>query len=324
VRSFEDRLAVRERVPLLIGLIGPSGGGKTFSAHRLAAGIQRVTGGDIYMIDTEARRGLHYADRFKFRHLEFRAPFGSLDYLAAINHCARKGAGVIIIDSQSHEHAGDGGHLDQHEAEVARMLSAWKNSTRDSVQMPAWAKPKADRQRLINTILQTPCNFIFCFRAKEKVKLSTKEEKAGGEKAVQQLGWMPIAGEEFVFEMTVNGLLLPGAGGVPTWIGAEAGEKRMIKLPEQFRKLLLEHKGPLDEQLGETMATWAAGDVAVAVPTGDELDQVLVAFARAASVEEVERVAADNRGKRWSKEHTHRIRVAKIERTESLAPKGAS
>ena len=61
-RVFDDKPAVRERVPLLLGLVGPSGGGKTYSALRLARGFQKVTGGDIHFIDTEARRVFHYAD----------------------------------------------------------------------------------------------------------------------------------------------------------------------------------------------------------------------------------------------------------------------
>jgi ABC-type dipeptide/oligopeptide/nickel transport system ATPase subunit len=255
-RVFEDKPATRERVPLLIGLVGPSGGGKTFSAFRLATGIQRVAGGDIYMVDTEARRGLHYADRFKFRHVEFSAPFGPLDYLAAIEHCVRKGARTIIVDSMSHEHEGPGGVLEQHAAEHERL------GGKDGTKMLAWARPKAGRRRLINSLLQMPCNFVFCFRAKEKIKLATKAEKAAGEEALKPLGWMPIAGEEFVFEMTVNALLLPNAGGIPTWQTNEPGERMMIKLPEQFRKLLLAERVPLSEELGERMAQWAAGDVA--------------------------------------------------------------
>jgi hypothetical protein len=47
-RKFTANDAKREHVPLLIGLTGPSGGGKTYSALRLATGIQQVTGGDIY------------------------------------------------------------------------------------------------------------------------------------------------------------------------------------------------------------------------------------------------------------------------------------
>jgi len=252
-RRFEARLAVRERVPLLIGLMGPSGGGKTFSALRLAVGIQRANGGSIFMVDTEARRGLHYADRFAFQHVPFTPPFSPADYLQAIEYCVKQGAGVVIVDSMSHEHEGPGGVLEMHAQEHERLGGS------EGTKMLAWNKPKQQRRRLINSLLQMPCNFIFCFRAKDKVKLVPKKNRAPGEEAVQKLGFMPIAGEEFVFEMTVNCLLMPNAGGIPTWGSEEVGEKMMIKLPEQFRKLLLSRTQPLDEDIGEAMARWAAG-----------------------------------------------------------------
>lgn len=257
MRTFEDKPATRERVPLLIGLMGPSGSGKTFSALRLATGIQRVSGGDITVVDTEARRALHYADRFRFRHLAFTPPFGSLDYLAAIEHCVKNGAKTVIIDSASHEHEGPGGVLEQHDAECDRLVKAWsrgaKTVTRDAVQMSAWAKPKADRRRMINTMLQFPVNFVFCFRAKEKLKIVKG-------KPPQPIGFMPIAAEELVYEMTTNALLLPGASGVPTWQSNDIGSQSMIKLPQQFRALFSGQRGPLDEDAGEAMAKWAAGD----------------------------------------------------------------
>src|SRR5690242_13140717 len=103
-RKFEDTEAVRSPTPLLFGLIGPSGAGKTYSALRLATGMQRVFGGEIFVVDTESRRALHYAKDFKFRHVEFAPPFSPLDYLAAIEHCVTKGAKTIIVDSMSHEH----------------------------------------------------------------------------------------------------------------------------------------------------------------------------------------------------------------------------
>lgn len=241
-RSFDDKPAVREQTPLLVGLMGPSGGGKTFSALRLATGIQRVVGGDIGFVDTEARRALHYADQFKFRHLDFRAPFGPLDYLAAIEHFVNKGVRTVIVDSMSHEHEGPGGVLEMHDAEMG---GDFKKS------MIAWKKPKAERRRMINTILQMPINFIFCFRAKEKLKVKKGTEP-------EQMGFMPIAGEEFVFEMTANALLLPNAGGVPTWVSDFQGEKMMMKLPTQFLKLF-ETPRPMDEALGESMARWSLG-----------------------------------------------------------------
>ena len=252
-RTFEDRPATRDQVPLLVGLMGPSGSGKTFSALRLATGIQQVSGGDIYFIDTEARRGLHYADRFKYRHMEFGAPFGSLDYLAAITHCVKKGAGVVIVDSMSHEHEGPGGVLEQHEQELDRMAGQ-DYGKRNSMNLIAWAKPKAARRQLISGLLQLNCNFVFCFRAKEKAKPVKKD----GKTTIENQGWMPIAGEEFVYEQTVNCLLLPSSNGIPTWRTEEPGEKAMMKLPEQFRHMFGSGQ-TLDETIGAAMAEWATG-----------------------------------------------------------------
>ncbi len=250
MRTFEDYEAKRCAVPLLVGLVGPSGGGKTFSALRIATGIQRVTGGDIFLIDTESRRSLHYANHFKFRHVPFAAPFGPLDYLAAIEYAVKKGAKVVVVDSMSHEHEGPGGVLEQHAAEVEK-LSGGDQQKADRVKMLAWSKPKQDRRRMINSILQMPVSSIFCFRAKEKLKIATGQEP-------KQLGFMPIAGEEFIYEMTVNCLLLPKAGGVPTWNSKELGEQATMKLPQQFQQLFAEPM-PLSEDHGETMARWAEG-----------------------------------------------------------------
>ena len=58
-RAFEMTEAKRDRVPLLIGLMGPSGSCKTFSAMRLAKGIQAVSGGEIAVVQRiEARQAV--------------------------------------------------------------------------------------------------------------------------------------------------------------------------------------------------------------------------------------------------------------------------
>ena len=82
------------------------------------------------------------------------------------------------------------------------------------------------------------------------------------------MGWMPIAGEEFLFEMTVCALLLPNADGVPTWNPERAGEKMMVKRPRQFQDLMKANEGkPMSEEIGEAMARWAAGGAAEATDT---------------------------------------------------------
>ena len=168
-RRFDAKPATREHVPLLLGLMGPSGSGKTFSALRLASGIQTVSGGDIYVIDTEARRALHYADQFKFKHIEFNPPFASVDYLSALEHCVKAGAGVVVVDSMSHEHEGPGGVLDYHERELDR-IAGNDYGKRERVKMLAWQKPKADRRKLINGLLQLNANLD---RRRASVKSST-------------------------------------------------------------------------------------------------------------------------------------------------------
>lgn len=255
-RTFELKPAVRERVPLLIGLVGPSGSGKTWSALRLAEGIRRVAGGDVAVIDTESRRALHYADQFRFRHVDFRAPFGSLDYLAAIQACVKAGAGVVVIDSASHEHEGPGGMVDFQERELDRMAGD-DQQKRERVKMLAWAKPKAARRKFVAGVLQLNCNFVFCFRAKSV----SKPVKVNGRTEVVPQGFTPISGDELVFEMTLNALLPPRSDGVPQWESEYPGEKMAMKLPAQFRGLL-KPGAQLSEDVGEQLALWAAGSAA--------------------------------------------------------------
>lgn len=253
-RQFEVREAVREQVPLFIGLVGPSSSGKTFTALRLATGMQRVCEGPIVFIDTENRRALHYADNFKFQHIDFGAPFGSLDYLAALQSVAKLKPACIIVDSMSHEHEGPGGMIAYHEAEVDRM-SGGDRSKAERVQMLAWQKPKAARRALLQGITRLNTNVICCFRAGEKTK-PVKNEK-GRMEPVEQ-GFTAIAGDEFVYEMTLCALFRAGARGVPTWTSDLPGERKAVKLPGQFDELFAEG-GQMTEDHGEVLAKWAIG-----------------------------------------------------------------
>lgn len=249
-RTFEDHPAVRRQVPTLTGLFGPSGSGKSYTAGRLTTGMERVTGKPTFWIDTESNRALHYADVFKFRHVPFAAPFAPADYMAAIAHCVKGGAGQIIMDSFSHVWEGAGGILEMHDAEVERMAGQ-DFAKRERVKMAGWIKPKAESRRLINYILSVNCNFVFCFRAKEKLKPVTGKEP-------EFLGFQPIVGDEFVYEMTLNLFLPPGSNGVPSLQPGEIGERAMVKVPAQFRNML-RAGATLDENLGEQLAQWAAG-----------------------------------------------------------------
>ncbi len=244
-RNFSHRLATRDKTPLLVGLVGPSSSGKTYSALRLATGFQRVEPGEIFVIDTEAGRSLQYADKFKFQHIPFGAPFSPLDYLEALRYCIDQGAKHIVIDSMSHEHEGPGGVLEWHATEMGGNFRK---------QMIAWAAPKAARRRLINTMMQLNVNIVLCFRAKQKLKLPAK----GSKDDPIDLGYMPIGGDEWMYELTLNMLMLPRADGVPAWSSDKEGERSVLKLPKQFESIFA-GKPQLSEDVGEQLARWAAG-----------------------------------------------------------------
>lgn len=247
--TFEFRPAVRENVGLLIGLAGGTGSGKTFSAMRLAQGIA----GDkpFAVIDTEAGRAKHYADRFKFDHGDLKAPFRPDAYADAIKAADAAGYPVIVVDSASHEHAGEGGLLDWHEAELTRMAGDdWKR--REAVKMAAWIKPKTSHKAMVNRLLQVRAHLILCFRAEEKVEM--KRDEGGKMQIVPKQsrtgkdGWIPICEKNLPFEMTCSFLLTADRPGFP----------KPIKLEEQHRALFPLDQ-PISEQGGTAIAAWARG-----------------------------------------------------------------
>jgi len=258
--AFTIRPAVREQLPLLIGIVSKSSGGKTYSALRLASGIQSVVGGEVVGIDTEANRMLHYADEFKFQHLSMPAPFSSTDYLEAIKAALAIGAKTIIIDSMSHEHDGIGGYLDLHEAEVTRLCKPRDQggggfSNEYAAQIPAWAEPSKRRRKLISFLVQTPCNFILCFRAKDKIEIPKRVKGQKSDPITHPN--QPVAGEEYVFEMVTRFLLLPGSNGIPDW-SEPVGPRRIAKMSNAVAPIFSEPRA-LDEWTGRQLARWAQG-----------------------------------------------------------------
>jgi hypothetical protein len=242
--SFQFRPAVRESVGLLIGLAGQSGAGKTMSALRLAKGI--AGGKPFAFIDTESRRGLHYADMFDFHHGDMQEPFSPDAYTEAIVAADKAGYPVIVVDSMSHSWAGTGGVLDMQEAEFQRM------GGRESVKMASWIKPKMAHKKMVARLLQIRAHVILCFRAEPKVEMVKDAQGKMQVVAKQTLtsidGFIPICDKSLPFELTASFLLTADKPGVG----------HPVKLQAQHRPLF--PTGELiDEKAGERIAEWAAG-----------------------------------------------------------------
>lgn len=245
IRTFESGPARRARMPLMLAIVGASGSGKTLSALLLAEGIRRVQPGPIVVLDTEALRALKHADGNpnRFIHVPFDAPFGALDYIEAFKHAITHTPSTIIVDSMSHEWEGPGGVLEQHAAVV--------DAKGEKHNMTAWIKPKASHNAMKHFILQQRCNWIFCFRAKEKTK-----PKADGKP--EDLGWQPLGAEDLIYEMDLCALLYPGVDGRPAWKSGVRQEQAIMKLPGWFRSLFA-GEPQLNPDIGEQLARWAMG-----------------------------------------------------------------
>src|SRR5215204_2770530 len=163
--------ATLENVPLLIGLQGPPGGGKTYSALLLAQGIQVVRPGPVRVIDTEGGRARKYSDKIAFETLELDEPRSDAlqeAIFAAINQ--GETPSCIIIDTVSDEHEE---MLTWHEKEIDGLLSDEERQVqrqRDRVAMSAWRRPKGARRALLKFLRRVRVPLICNFRAEEKTK----------------------------------------------------------------------------------------------------------------------------------------------------------
>jgi hypothetical protein len=130
---FKSSVAVREKVKLMVGLTGPSGAGKTYSALQLAYGIT----GDwkrIALADTENRSALYYAGEKtgEWEHIDFPSTmpqgYHPNNWLKLINYVeSLKHIEVLILDSITHEWEGSGGALELVDSAAGnKFANGWK------------------------------------------------------------------------------------------------------------------------------------------------------------------------------------------------------
>jgi hypothetical protein len=241
--------AVRANTAIVLALCGASGSGKTKSALELAVGLAGETG-KILLIDTEGKRALHYADDYKFYHHSWTPPF-SPKALGTLLHAGEaQGFSVIIVDSTSDEHEGEGGLCDMAEAEYEKQRDGTKNSA------AAWARPKAEhKHEIVRWLRQARCHVIFCCRADEKVRFEKVEKNGRTTTVVVPIGWQPISEKRLLYDVTTSLLFTPD----------HPGEPQPIKLYDKHTPFFPAGT-KVNRAAGEALARWAAGGVPPAAP----------------------------------------------------------
>lgn len=189
---MELRKATRKKAKIRLGLSAVSGGGKTYSAIKIAKGLC----GDlskVAIIDTENGSADLYAHLGDFNVLPITSPFTPEKYVEAIKTCEKGGMEVIIIDSITHEWDGKGGCLEI--VEALTQGSASKNS------YVAWGKVTPRHQAFIDAMLQSPAHIITTVRRKQDYEMS--KDNAGKLK-VEKAGLKEVTREGWEYELTVN------------------------------------------------------------------------------------------------------------------------
>lgn len=271
--AFSSKPGKREALSLLFGLAGGTSSGKTYSGMRLAKGM--AGGKRFAVVDTENGRANFYADQFDFEHGNLFAPFRPDSYIKAIQYYDRLGYPVILVDSMSHEYAGEGGILEWHDELIEEFVkrSISSGDTRDrwkieeSHKMRAWIEPKMSHKAMMARLLQVKAHLILCFRAEPKTEMAKNDKGKTEIRAKQGLtgldGWFPICEKNMPFEMTTYLLLGQENPGVPMPITLREPHKLFfIESVEKGRPVYR----MLDEEIGVKMAEWARGKAAPTTP----------------------------------------------------------
>lgn len=188
--SFIIKKASKQAKKLRILLSASSGSGKTYGSLLIAQGIT----GDwskVCVIDTERDSASIYSDFGEFNTISLDAPYTPERYIQAITTAEEAGMEVIIIDSITHEWAGDGGCLAIHSK-----LGGTFND---------WGKVTPRHNAFIDKMLRSSSHIIATVRRKEEYAIS---QSTTGKMKVEKLGLGDVQRDginyefDIVFEIT--------------------------------------------------------------------------------------------------------------------------
>jgi len=189
--TLKIQQAAKEQSWLRMGISGPAGSGKTYTALKLA---NEMGGGKIIVLDTQGGQANHYGGVFKFdiAILEDHHPAVFID---AINQCVAAGYQCIIVDSVSHEWTGKNGCLELHDQAVA--------SQRTQNKYTAWADITPLHNRFFETIERAPVHIIGCIQSKME---HAQEKDENGRAVVRKLGMGSIQreGSDYRFDILLE------------------------------------------------------------------------------------------------------------------------
>jgi hypothetical protein len=221
--SYMFKKAQRTQTKLKIGFSGPSGSGKTYSALRLATGM----GGRIAVIDTENNSASLYGNQFNFDVASISAPYTTAKYLAALKQAEDDGYDIIIIDSTSHQWAGDGGILWRKEQVDRRGGNSFTN----------WSKFTPEHEQFKSAVINCTKHLICTLRSKQDYVMG---ENSKGKQAPTKVGLAPVQREGFEFELSLMFDMAMDHSAAASKDRTSLFDGQIIKITEETGKTLMQ------------------------------------------------------------------------------------
>lgn len=240
--------AERSQRKVKLGLQGPSGSGKTLGALALATQIVGPNG-RIALADTEAGSASLYASQYNFDAMGITPPYLSKKYEEAIAEAADQGYDILVLDSLSHQWAGEGGILARKEALDLRGGSSFNN----------WAKFTPEQEKFKATIVNAPIHIIGTLRTKSDYIL---KENSKGKQEPQKVGLAAIQREGMEYELDIN-------------FEIQMDHKAVVSKDRTFLFSTTEMLDLLDGSVGKRISEWMAGAKPVVLASEDQIIAIL-------------------------------------------------
>lgn len=180
--------ATKTAAKLRLGLCGPAGSGKTYSALAIATHL----GDRIAVVDTEHGSASKYSDLFDFDVAELET-FSPERYVEKIAEAENAGYDVLVIDGLSPAWSGKDGALELVDKAAAR------NRGNSYV---GWREVTPLHNGLIDAMLQADLHIIATMRSKTEYVL---EDNGKGQKVPRKIGMAPVQRDGLEYEFDVVG-----------------------------------------------------------------------------------------------------------------------
>lgn len=188
--AIQFKKATKEQSFLRLGIGGPAGSGKTFSALRIATEMAKLKPGKIAVIDTERGSASKYADIFEFDVLELADDHHPERFIEAIKAAVDAGYLYVIIDSTTHEWTGKNGCLELHDIETRKTKNSYT----------AWNAITPLHNRFFDSILNAKANIIGTVRSKVD---HVQEKDSNGKTTIKKVGMASIQREGADYEYDI-------------------------------------------------------------------------------------------------------------------------